>query len=211
MERSKVTCPIQVCWRTLGPHQEGLLWPSHEVSLDSLLLGSYFSSSSLMLLSYTNSPSPSRSTSYHGGLREFGFLLQPPPSLFFVRAVWVASWRYYSLFSSSISSTCCSFLPGYLGGYCMHWSTFSRCLLTGCHWLRLWLPTSLTTFLRWSGWASLLAGEDHLRGLWVMARCMLSSLVSLGFTKSWVGQVALRSPINQHALDLVVSLDDQGH
>ena len=34
---------------------------------------------------------------------------------------------------------------------------------------------------------------------------------SLGFTKSWVGQVALRSPINRHALDLVVSLDDQGH
>ena len=31
---------------------------------------------------------------------------------------------------------------------------------------------------------------------------------SLGFTKSWVGQVALRSPINRHALDLVVSLDD---
>ena len=31
-----------------------------------------------MLLSYTDSPSPSRSTSYHGGLREFGFLLQPP-------------------------------------------------------------------------------------------------------------------------------------
>ena len=40
---------------------------------------------------------------------------------------------------------------------------------------------------------------------------MLSSVVSLGFTKSWVGQVALRSPINRHALDLVVSLDDQGH
>ena len=30
------------------------------------------------------------------------------------------------------------------------------------------------------------------------------------FTKSWVGQVALRSPINRHALDLTVSLDDQG-
>ena len=27
------------------------------------------------------------------------------------------------------------------------------------------------------------------------ARCMFSSFVSLGFTKSWVGQVALRSPI----------------
>ena len=27
-------------------------------------------------------------------------------------------------------------------------------------------------------------------------------------TKSWVGQVALRSPIKRHALDLAVSLDD---
>ena len=35
-------------------------------------------------------------------------------------------------------------------------------------------------------------------------------LVSRGFTKSWVGQVALRSPTNRHALDLTVSLDDQG-
>ena len=33
----------------------------------------------------------------------------------------------------------------------------------------------------------------------------------MGFTKSWVGQVALRSRINRHALDLTVSLDDQGH
>ena len=40
-------------------------------------LGSYFSSSSLMLLSWTTS-SPSRSTSYHGARREFSFLLQPP-------------------------------------------------------------------------------------------------------------------------------------
>ena len=66
----------------------------------------------------------------------------------------------------------------------------------------------MTTFLRWSGWASLLAGGEHLRGFWVSARCMLPSFVSLGFTKSWVGQVALRSPINRHALDLAVSLDD---
>ena len=80
-----------------------------------------------------------------------------------------------------------------LGGSCMHWRWLSRCLLTGCHWLCLWLPTFWTSFLQWSGWASLLAGEEHLRGLWVSARCMLSSFVSLGFTKSWVGQVALRS------------------
>ena len=31
-------------------------------------------------------------------------------------------------------------------------------------------------------------------------------LVSRGFTKSWVGQVASRSPINRHALDLTVSM-----
>ena len=38
-----------------------------------------------------------------------------------------------------------------------------------------------------------------------------SVLCSRGFTKSWVGQVASRSPINRHALDLTISLDDQGH
>ena len=54
MERSKVTCPIQVCWRKLGPHQEGLLWPSHEVHWTPCWLGAYVSSSSLMLLIYTN-------------------------------------------------------------------------------------------------------------------------------------------------------------
>ena len=48
MERSKVIYPIQVCWRELGPHQEGLLWPSHEVHWIPCWLGSYFSSSSLM-------------------------------------------------------------------------------------------------------------------------------------------------------------------
>ena len=46
-------------------------------------------------------------------------------------------------------------------------------------------------------------GEEHLRGIWVSARCMPSSLVSRGFTKPWVGQVALRSPTNRHALDLL--------
>ena len=45
----------------------------------------------------------------------------------------------------------------------------------------------------------------------MLARCMLLSFVSHGFTKSWVGQVASRSPINRHALDFTVSLDDQGH
>ena len=31
------------------------------------------------------------------------------------------------------------------------------------HWV-LWLPTFWTSYLQWSGWASLLAGEEHLRG-----------------------------------------------
>ena len=53
MERSKVTCSIQVCRRKLGPHQEGLLWPSHEVHWIPCWLGSCFSSS-LMLLFYTD-------------------------------------------------------------------------------------------------------------------------------------------------------------
>ena len=43
-----------------------------------------------------------------------------------------------------------------------------------------------------------------------VARCMFRPFVSRGFTKSWVGQVALRSPINRHAVELTVSLDDQG-
>ena len=54
MERSKVTCSIQVCWRKLGPYQEGLLWPSHEVHSIAWWLGSYFSFSSLMLLFHTD-------------------------------------------------------------------------------------------------------------------------------------------------------------
>ena len=64
-------------------------------------------------------------------------------------------------------------------------------------------------YLQWSGWASLLAGEQHERILSVGSLHALS-FVSRGFTKSWVGQVALRSPTNRHALDLTVSLDDQG-
>ena len=144
--------------------------------------------------------SPSWSPSYHGSRREFGFLLQLHLLSSFEELLGCFIYFLHVLL----------FSPRFiLGGYCTHWSSFSRCLLTGCHWLCLWLPTSWTTFLRWSGWASLLAGEEHPRGLWVLAWCMLSSFVSLGFTKSWVGQVALRSPINRHALDLAVSLDDQ--
>ena len=80
---------------------------------------------------------------------------------------------------------------------------FSQCPLYGSYWLRLWLLSFWHPFLQWSGWASLFAGEEHLKGIWVWARCMPSSLVSRGLTKLWVGQVALRSPTNKHALDLL--------
>ena len=67
-------------------------------------------------------------------------------------------------------------------------------------------------FLQRSGWASLFAGEDHLKeSEGRHAACVRTCLVSCDFTKPWVGQVALRSPSNRHALDLTVSLDDQGH
>ena len=42
--QSDLLYSIQVCWRELGPHQEGLLWPSHEVRWIPCWLGSYFSS-----------------------------------------------------------------------------------------------------------------------------------------------------------------------
>ena len=54
-----------------------------------------------------------------------------------------------------------------------------------------------------------LLGAPHLSRTAAFIVTLVS--VSRGFTKSWVGQVASRSPINMHALDLTVSLDDQGH
>ena len=48
MERSKAIYLIQACWRELGPHHEGLLWPSCEVHWIPCWSGPYFSSSSLM-------------------------------------------------------------------------------------------------------------------------------------------------------------------
>ena len=101
-----------------------------------------------------------------------------------------------------VPSMCCPFSQVYLGWILHALEIFSLCPLYGSYWLRLWL-LSFWTPLQRSGWASLFAGEEHLRGIWVSARCMPSSLVSRGFTKSWVGQVALRSPTNRHALDLL--------
>ena len=78
MERSKVTCSIQVCWRKLGPHQEGLLWPSPKST--GLLAGwvPIFLPHPWCCSPTQTTSSPSRSTSYHGAWREFSLLLQPP-------------------------------------------------------------------------------------------------------------------------------------
>ena len=79
-----------------------------------------------------------------------------PPFSLLLKSVWVASWRHYSLFSPSTSSMC-SFLPGSSwADNAKHWRSFSRCLLTGCHWLCLWLPTFLDNFptVVWLGLAT---------------------------------------------------------
>ena len=114
MDRSKVTCSIQVCWRKLGPHQEGILWPSHDVHWTPCWLGSYFSSSSLMLLLYTSRFLLSRFTNHFGACRKFSTFFSPPFSLL-SKSVWVAFWRHYFLFLQSFSSKCCSSLPSYFG------------------------------------------------------------------------------------------------
>ena len=169
--------------------------PSTLPGLVVLALQLPFSSSHLMLLFYRDDLLTFEMDKSGGWERVWSFFSSA--SFFFRRASGLLS----------EGTTLSSFLhvlllsPKFLlGGYCMHWGWLSRCLLNGCHWLCLWLPTFWTSFLQWSGWASLLAGEELLRGIWVSARCMPSSSVSHGFTKSWVGQVALRSPTNRHAL-----------
>ena len=112
MERSKVTCPIQVCWRKLGPHQEGLLWPSHEVHWTPCWLGSYFSSSSLMVLSYTNSLLTFAIDKLPWWFKRVWFPSSAPPSLFFWRASGLLLEGTTLSLSPSTSSMCCSFLPG---------------------------------------------------------------------------------------------------
>ena len=91
-----------------------------------------------------------------------------------LKSVWVAYWRYESLFLFPPRAT--SPLQ-VLEGFYVHWSLFSRCLLTGNHWLCLWLSTFWTTFPRWSGWISLLAGEELLRG----SECWLAACFRLLF------------------------------
>ena len=208
MERSKVICSIQVWGRAVGL--------SSKVSLDFAGLGSPCSSTPLLFLLldvalYTDDLLTFEMDKSTWWLKRVWFPSSAPPSLFFRARLGCFLKALLSLLPHFSFLHVLLLSPKFLlGGYCMHRRWLSRCLLTGCHWLCLWLPTFWTSFLQWSGWASLLAGEELLRGIWVSARCMPSSSVSRGFTKSWVGQVALRSPINRHALDLTVSLDDQG-
>ena len=175
-------------WSALSKFEEGNVGLSSKVSFDFAGLGSPCSWAPLLFL-----------------LLDVALLHRWPPHLW--------DGHVYLLLSedTTLSSSPFFFLhvlllsPKFLlGGYCMHWGWLSRCLLNGCHWLCLCMPTFWTSFLQWSGWASLLAGEELLTGIWVSARCMSSSSVSRGFTKSWVGQIASRSPTNRHALDLSV-------
>ena len=198
MDRSKVTCSIQVCWRKLGPHQEGILWPSHYVHWTPCWLGSYFSFSFLMLLLYTSrfllaraeSLVPSSAPLLSSFEERLGCFLKALLSLLTIILLQVLLLSP-QLFWADIACTGDNLRAAYLGA--------TNCV-SG-------LPPLRQLFYG----ASLLSGEEHLRGLWDSARCMLSSFVSRGFIKFWVGQVALRSPTNRHALDLVVSLDDQDH
>ena len=103
--------------------------------------------------------------------------LAPPFSLL-LKSVWVAFWRHYSLFFFIfLSSMCCSFLPSFL------WADIA---CTGDDFRDFRAAYSLGATDCVSGfppfgqlfygglagpleWAS---GGEHLRGLWVLARCM---------------------------------------
>ena len=137
----------------------------------------------LVFLSHQRCCSPSyiassseRSTRCYCDRREISFLLLLP-SLSSLEE------RLGCLLKARISlhfSSTCYFSPPSFGRFHVHWSLFSRCLLTGNHWLCLWLPTFWTTFTRWSGWTSLLAGEELLIGseCWLACFRLLFHLVS---------------------------------
>ena len=211
MERSKVTCPIQVCWRQLGPHQEGLLWPSHEVHWAPCWMGSYFSSSSLMLLSYTNSLLTFATDTLPWWIKRVWFPSSAPPSLFFWRASGLLL-EGTTLSSPHLFPPCAAPFSQVHLGRILHALGMVFAMLT--HWVSLTvsLASHLSDILSTMVWLCLAICWRRTSER-ILSVCSLHALsfVSLGFTKSWVGQVALRSPINRHALDLTVSLDDQGH
>ena len=140
--------------------------------------------------------SPLRWTSQHGDWREFGVHLQPP--------VLSSSEERLGSFLKTLLSLPpkFSFLHalGMLFAMLTHWVPLTVSLAS--HLLDI-----LSTMV-WLGLATCWRRTSER----ILSVCSLHALsfVSRGFTKSWVGQVALRSPINRHALDLTVSLDDQG-
>ena len=89
-----------------------------------------------------------------------------------------------------------------LGGYCMHWGWLSRSYSIGATDCVSGFPPfgNLSTVV-WLDLATCWRRTSE-RNLSVGSLHALV-LVSRGFTKSWVGQVALRSPTNRHALDLL--------
>ena len=186
MERSKVTCSIQVCWRKLGPHQEGLLGPSHEVpgflaGWVPLFLPHPWRCSSPQVTS-----PPRTWTSHHGAWREFGLLLQSPCSLFIRRASgWLPEDTTFSS-SQILFPPCAAPFAQALLGWLLHALEMIFAMLPH------WLPTFWTSFLQWSGWASLFAGEEHLRGFWVLlAACFVLCFTRFHQVLGWSSCLAL--------------------
>ena len=169
MERSKVICSIQV-WGRDGvslvrpPSTPGRSWLSLllcPLSLPPTWCCSLQHPPTLRLPRWpwliADGSIPSWWTSPPGGWTELGFLLQAP----FLSSSEERLGRFLKALLSLLPHF--SFLhvlllsPKFLlGGYCMHWGWFSRCLLNGCHWLCLWLPTFWTPFstVVWQGLAT---------------------------------------------------------
>ena len=160
MERSKVICSIQVCWRKLGSQQEGLLWPFSEDHWAPCWLARCYCDR-----------------------REISFLfLLPSLSSLEERLGCLLKARISLLISST-----CYFSPPSFGRILR---ALELIFALPTHWEPL--TVSLTSHLLddfhtvvWLGLAT--CWRRTSERIWVLARCMLSSLVSLGFTKSWVG------------------------
>ena len=125
-----------------------------------------------------------------------------PPFSLHTKSVWVASGRHYSLFfPNSLPSMCCSFHPS---------SSWVATACTGDDFRDASSPGATDCVSGFPPFGHLfyngLAGPRYLleKNIWEDSECCslhALSFVSRGFTKSWVGQVALRSPINRHAVD----------
>ena len=202
MERSKAICSIQVWGRDMGLSSKGSLdfaglgspcsWaPPLFLLLDVALLHSW--------------PPHLCDWQFHLVVEESLVPSLAPPFSLLSKSVWVAFWRHYSLFFLIfLSSMCCSFLPSFL------WADIA---CTGDDFRDFRAAYSLGATDCVSGFPPFgqlfyggLAGPRYLleENIWEDSECWLAaclSFVSRGLTKSWVGQVASRSPINRHALD----------